>query len=200
MVRPRLADPRPERRILPSWLPPTLRWAISPDAPERELPKTLRSWARDAGVEGSRSSMADLARGTEINQRTADYVRALGTLRRSPPGLQTVGYAAVLDGAPLIIESFADSSLLTAAWPSVVEALAVEAAVTEAREGLLEEEIAPTGQPDRFLTPVRAMLLTFYERSPDIKNARHTGKQYTVSTPRGTVRGLVLVLPLGCGR
>lgn len=185
-------DPRPERRILPSWLPPTLRWAVGPDAPERDLPDTLTSWVRDAGVEQGRRSTADLARGTVIHERVADYVRTLGTLSRAPAGLQTVGYAAVLDGAPLVIESFADGSMFTTVWPGLVEALAVEAALTEAREGLLEEEVPPSGQPDRFLAAVRATLLTFYERAPDGRKARHTGQLLDVRTPRGTLRGLEL--------
>jgi len=185
-------EPRPERRVLPAWLPPTLRWAIGPDAPERDLPDTLTSWVRDAGLEQGRRSTADLARGTVIHERVADYVRALGTLSRAPAGLQTVGYAAVLDGAPLIIESFADGAALGKAWPGLVEALAVEAALTEAREGLLEEEVPPTGQPDRFLAAVRALLLTFYERAPESRKARQTGQLLDVRTPRGTLRGLEL--------
>ncbi len=186
------ADPRPERRVLGAWLPPTLRFAIGPDAPHRDLPFTLQAWARDAGITTGRVSAADLARGTVVRARVADYVRALGALSRAPAGLQTVGYAVVVDGTPLIVESFADGTMLDAVWPGIIESLAVEAAVTEAREGLLGEEIAPSGQPDRFLAAVRALLLTFYERRPESHKTRQTGTVLTVTTPRGTVRGLVL--------
>ena len=185
-------DPRPERRVLPAWLPPTLRWAIGPDAPERDVSDTINSWIRDAGVQPPRRSAAALARGATIHERVADYVRVLGTLSRAPAGLQTVGYAAVVDGTPLIVESFADGTLFSTVWPGLIEALAVEAALTESRAGVLDEEVPPSGQPDRFLAAVRALLLTFYERAPEVKKARETGELLAVAAPRGTVRGLAL--------
>jgi hypothetical protein len=185
-------EPRPERVILDRHMPPTLRWLVSPDSNERELPKVFEAWARDAGLETGRRSMADLGDGTVIKDRVGEYLGALRTLSRAPPGLQTVGYAAILDGAPLIVETFADGQLFTKIWPSLVRALAVEAAVEEARAALLDQELAPSGQPDRLLSAVRAMLLSFYERAPEIRRAQHTGNLFTVGTPRGTLRGLVL--------
>ncbi len=185
-------EPRTERRFLPGKLPPTLRWAVGPDAPERDLADTLEDWAADAGLEDGRRSAVDLAQGAKIRDRVADYQRALGSLSRAPLGLQTVGYAAVVDGAPVVVETFGDGKLFASAWPSLVQALAVEAAVLESRGELLGEDIAPSGQPDRFLAPVRELLLQCFERDPETHAARGTGRVIQVATPLGVLRGVVL--------
>ncbi len=185
-------EPRPERRVLDTWLPPTLRFAVGPDAPPRDLQDTLRAWARDGGLESGRISMADLGRTELLKERVADYVRALGTLSRAPAGLQTVGYAAVLDGEPLVVETFADGKWFADHWTALIQALAVEAAVLEAREEVIEEEIAATGEPDRFLGAVRELLLTFYRSEPQARSARQEGEILEVATPLGTLRALVL--------
>ena len=185
-------EPRPERAVLAQWLPPTLRWAVGPDGNGRDLSSTMESWARDAGLEGGRRSMADLAAGTVIRDRVGDYIESLRDLSRAPPGLQLTGYAAILDGAPVVIETFADGESFRSVWPELLRALAVEASVEEARASLLDQELPPSGQPDRLLPAVRKMLLSFFTPKHDSRNARHTGKVFSVSTARGPLNGLVL--------
>ncbi len=186
------SEERPEKSILKTFLPPTLRWHAMQHPKSQEMREEVQDWADRAQQPDGRRSPADLRDAPVIAERVEEYARALSGVTSSPAGLQTVGYAAVLDGTPIVFETFGDGELFRQAWPGILRGMAAEAALKEVKESLLDQEIPPSGQPDRFLAPVREVILSFYGSDVEVGPVRADGKRYSVTTPTGTLHGLVL--------
>lgn len=183
---------REERRFLGHVLAPTLRWFVMSSERPKDTLERIRKWARPIESKAGRRSAADLGAAERIAERVGEYKKALIGLQRAPAGQELVGYAAVLDGAPLVLETFGSGGYFAEIWPRVVDGLAVEAAREEVENGLLEEEMPPSGDPDRFIAAVREKILSLYAIKPDIASAREDGKIYTLKTPKGLVKALVI--------
>ncbi len=184
-------EPGPEPAFLHAAVPPTLRWAFTRSIRAREATALINGWADAAGLTTTRRAPANLASGATIRDRATEYRQALSRVPRAGPGLQQVGYVALLDGTPLVVEVFGKAGDFRARWPELVRALAVEACLLEAREEVLTTDMAPSGNPDRFLTDVRRLTLELHGKA-DSTRVPGGGRVFRVKTSQGDMTGLVV--------
>ncbi len=188
-------DPSLQPHCLPGVLPPTLRWITRSPRPEREVLAEIDAWLGEVELALPRGSAADLPANPAIAKRVKDYAKKLGGFGKGPDGTECLGYAALLDGVLVGIETFASGDDFRAAWPGILLGLAVESAVEELRQNLIEEDIPPSGDPDRYLRSLKERILSIYPEKPawdDVPHADSDRRVMRVAPRTGdAVRALV---------
>jgi hypothetical protein len=188
-------DPKAtESVMLGPVLPSAIRFLLLDEARAAEVREVCGEWAADVGLDSARRSPAELSSAESVKKRAADYRASFADfLARTPTGgREIVGVAAVLDGAFASFETFGDAKSFAAAWPRLLEAVAAEASVLEARAGRLDEETLDPADPDRFLADLKKRLLGVYGARPAEREVRESGRNVDFAFDAVLGRALVL--------
>jgi hypothetical protein len=161
-------------------LPSALRYVALLDSSASDLHEACRGWAAELHLDTARASPAEFLQALKIASRAADYRARLLPFVQPPAGREIVGCAVLVDGAVAAIESFADPRRFAAAWPRLVDAMAVEASRIEMLEGLIADDAPPSADPDRFVTDVKDRLLSVYGAKPAVRDVRASGAEWVL--------------------
>lgn len=186
--------PAEEPRLVGRIPGPGLLWVMLNGAREREMVSTVADLAKEVGLKTSRRSPLDLRASEKLAPRIVEYRRRLEKLPRSPAAgrREVAGYALVLDGGFAAFEVFADAKRFADAWPSRLEGIAVEAAVLELENGILENDLADPNDPDRFTTAVKEAVLAIYGTTPQPVKVAGLGSVLPLRKDRDVGRAVVL--------
>lgn len=185
--------PREEPRALGAIPGPALLWMLVEGTREKAMVGTAEDLAKECGLATPRRSAAELSRGEKIAARVREYRSRLATLPRpSAAGKREMaGYAVVLDGGFAALEVFPDGKRFQEAWPSRLEGIAVEAAIAELENGVLETDLAAPTDPDRFTADVKDAMLELYGLSPDPSKLPGLGQVLALRNSRTAGRVVV---------
>ena len=160
--------PREEPRWVGSLPGPGMLWTLLSGVREKGMTAAATDFAKESGLATPRRSPVELAGAEKIAARVREYRMKLATLPRSPGAgkRELAGIAVVLDGGFAEVEIFADSKRFAALWPARLEGIAVEAALLEFENGVLETDLAEPTDPDRFTAHVKDSILAIYGLDP----------------------------------
>ncbi len=183
-----------ESTMLGPILPSAIRFLLFDDRPAVEIRDDCRRWAEDVHVAGPRQSPADLRTADLLKKRVADYRKSFADLLSRTPtgGREIVGCAVLLDGALASFETFADGKSFAAAWPKLLDGIAAEAAVLEARGNSLEADIPDPADPDRFLSEMKQRLLGVYGARHVQREVRESGRNIDLALDAARARALIV--------
>lgn len=188
-------DPKdPEARMLGPVLPSALRYLVLSGESGPAVRDACEKWASEVRLTSPRKSPADLETAEAIAKRVADYRKSLATLPvpSLAAGQEVVGCALLLDGGIASVETFGSGALFAAAWPRLLQGIAVEAAVQEAREGLLTEDLADPADPDRFLTDLKTRLLDVFGARLDPSDVPDGARQFDLGLDGAVARAILI--------
>lgn len=183
-----------ETRMLGPVLPGALRYLLLTGQPGPAVRAACEKWAAEVRLSTPRRSPAELGLAESIAKRVADYRKSLAALPvpAVAAGQELVGCAFLLDGAFASMETFGTSALFAAAWPRLLDGIAVEAAVEEARQGLLGEDLADPADPDRFLTDLKKRLLDVFGARLDPSDVPEGARQFDIGLEGAVARALMV--------
>jgi hypothetical protein len=183
-----------ETKTLGQVLPSALRYLVLSGEPGPAVREACEKWASDVRLTTPRKSPAELEIAESIAKRVADYRKSLASL--PVPAVtadqEVVGFAFLLDGGFASMETFGTGALFKAAWPRLLEGIAVEAAFEEAREGLLAEDLADPADPDRFLTDLKKRLLDVFGARLDPSEVPEGARRFDLGLDGAVADALVI--------
>lgn len=186
---PKVAEPAMLGPVLPS----AIRFLLLDGAPAAEIRETCGKWAEDVHLASDRMSPAELPSAELVRKRAADYRKSFADLFKRPPtgGREAVGVVVLFEGALASFETFADGKSFAAAWPRLLDGIATEAVVLEARQRSLEIDIPDPADPDRFLSDMKQKLLGVYGARPVERDLLDSGRHLEFALDAATARALV---------
>ena len=174
-----------EPEMLGPVLPSPLRYALLADQQptQLEILEEGARWALDARLESDRRSPAELFAGEKIRKRVSDYRASLSGLFKLPPpaGREFVGCAVLVGGLLAEIETFPDGRSFASAWPRLIDGIAVEAAVQEAKEGILDQDLSDSADPDRLLPSVKDRILKVFGARTEEQDVKELGREVRIA-------------------
>jgi hypothetical protein len=173
-------------------LPSAIRYVALTETQGAEIREVAERFAVDAGLATPRRSPAELATAERIKKRAADYRTALLTLPKADADRAIVGCAFLLDGALASFETFGSGALFRDAWPKLLEAASVEAAVAEVKANLLDTDLADPADPDRFLSDLKRRMLGVFGARAKASDVLDAGKEFALALENAAARALVL--------